>query len=818
MISGYPKWDLAVWVVICFFQVCAPELTVRYSELQLCKENEHLCVTLARDCSPPPPTATLEDLNMSCYYHMSEKSVTCHWRHKTNIYTETVSSLIFSSEDTILSCEGVLNAAAILNVTVKIRNYNTRSEIWSQPHTVLLYNIAKPSQPVLLALNSTVDSLVVSWRSSSDGICRLRYRNNTDAWSQAVSVPAHQGQMLVYIIKHLLPFTVYTAAVACRGQSGSWSHWSSEVTERTLQRAPSRRPVVCYRVEKNTSSGSFHLHLMWKALDLHEAGGQLIGYQVSYEPVKTQKLRKEIHNVTEPELSLVVEEGRCMVTVNAHNMAGLGPATYLSINTHTENTLPSVKHLWVSRSVRAERGLLVQWASSQSAAPSTLPVSHFAIRWRAELNLPSSHWTRVDGATTSVLLREHLEPERSYIISVFPVLSLHCGPPLSLPASLQHGALLEAVRLKVVGKTETTVTAVWTWQRKSTGGSKVDRYDVMLRRGSHRQTVQLWPDQRQHTFLNLTPNTEYSLILLAGNVSMDIIVITTVGEVTAAVTAAPLVVLLVFVTVAVVFYMTLHKSYLVSNPRCSTTGQWLLNTNKQKLAERSTLDIQDFQVTDVLGEKSPIMIGPKPTASSDENLHEDMSLPSFSHLIIKLSALDSETEYVSHHTQHQDVSLQPYYLDYIIKGDDPDDAPLQLCQTHQALACLLQEGNPNGQDRGVHGLRQTGQAVNCDFHEILVSEVSQCFSETEAENMANLPFLRKCVDVETCCGQTDCSSLLCEEDYISNSLFTAKPTDEHIRLYHNVSMTQSPSNYDNHPSKLGWKHHDSPKKSNMVTR
>lgn len=37
-----------------------------------------------------------EDLNMSCNYQMSDKSVTCDWSLETNIYTETVSSLIFS--------------------------------------------------------------------------------------------------------------------------------------------------------------------------------------------------------------------------------------------------------------------------------------------------------------------------------------------------------------------------------------------------------------------------------------------------------------------------------------------------------------------------------------------------------------------------------------------------------------------------------------------------------------------------------------------------------------------------------------------------
>ncbi|MEQ2218183.1 hypothetical protein XENOCAPTIV_030676, partial [Xenoophorus captivus] len=40
--------------------------------------------------------------------------------------------------------------------------------------------------------------------------------------------------------------------------------------------------------------------------------------------------------------------------------------------------------------------------------------------------------------------------------------------------------------------------------------------------------LSLWPDQQhQHTFSNLTPSTEYSLLLLADNLSRSIILVAT---------------------------------------------------------------------------------------------------------------------------------------------------------------------------------------------------------------------------------------------------------------------------------------------------
>lgn len=57
--------------------------------------------------------------------------------------------------------------------------------------------------------------------------------NFLHCFQAADTVPAYEDQSLTYSIKDLLPFTVYGAAVACRGESSFWSDWSAEVTVRT---------------------------------------------------------------------------------------------------------------------------------------------------------------------------------------------------------------------------------------------------------------------------------------------------------------------------------------------------------------------------------------------------------------------------------------------------------------------------------------------------------------------------------------------------------------------------------------------------------
>uniref|UniRef100_A0A667WLZ1 Fibronectin type-III domain-containing protein n=1 Tax=Myripristis murdjan TaxID=586833 RepID=A0A667WLZ1_9TELE len=354
-----------------------------------------------------------------------------------------------SSQAPVVSCDGIFTLASILNVTVRIKNYMEEREIWSEPQRVDLYLAVKAFQPVLTVVKSTAASALVSWQSSGDGSCRLRHRlSTTDIWTEFV--PVHGRQTRLFTIKDLLPFSVYRAAVACRGETGFWSDWSSDVTLRTLERAPSGAPEVCYRLEKTTSGGSSLLHLMWK---VDCAGGRVLGYQLSYAPTKKkqQLLQQQstILNTTELTALLVVKERYYSVNITAFNTAGLGPATSC-----------------------------------------------------------------------------HLEPDQSYNISVFPVSGELCGPPQALPASLQHGALLEAVRLQQVGVTKTTVTVMWAWQRR-TEPIRVSRYRVMLRSDSEEQVLSVWPDQSEHTFLNLTPNTEYSVLLLADDASRELIPIKT---------------------------------------------------------------------------------------------------------------------------------------------------------------------------------------------------------------------------------------------------------------------------------------------------
>lgn len=125
-------------------------------------------------------------------------------------------------------------------------------------------------------------------------------------------------------------------------------------------------------------------------------------------------------------------------------------------------------------------------------------------------------------------------------------------------------------------------------------------------------------------------------------------------------------------------------------------------------------------MTDVLGVRSIITVSPTSQQSSEEDLHEDTSLLSISHVIIKLDTDSPVT------TEHQLVSLQSNCPDYAVnchrpgrRSQDADDAQLHRTHEENSWFPLKDEG-----------------------------------------------------------GRIDCSHLICETVYVANSCFTGKTAED----------------------------------------
>ncbi|XP_010788218.1 uncharacterized protein [Notothenia coriiceps] len=299
----------------------------------------------------------------------------------------------------------------------------------------------------------------------------------------------------------------------------------------------------------------------------------------------------------------------------------------------------------------------------------------------------------------------------------------------------------------------------------------------MLRRDSERQTLSLWPDQWQLTFINLKPDTEYSLLLLVDNATRNIIPVkTNVDEVPAVATATPLLLLAFTVFIISILSRTVYKSYFfppIPSPRGSTTGQWLMDPNHHKTAERNILHIEDFQVMGVHGENGLITIGPNFKSSYEEDLNENNSPLSISQLSTKPSALEVDTDYIPDvpvTTEHPLIPLQSYEADYglnyrkcdrVFTSEERREADAaQLSPKKEANVCFPGvEHRPDDFSERAH---QTEAALKLNVPELMANS---CVNQItcEADYMVKSSFL----------GKTDVWP-----DYTENCCLNSKTADE----------------------------------------
>ncbi|KAG9355023.1 hypothetical protein JZ751_001736 [Albula glossodonta] len=314
------------------------KVTVQSGELKPCKDNDHLCVTDSSDCIPESSVIQGEVKNISCFYQRNDESITCSWNSLNNYNGDIEYTLFFSSVRTMYDCPSIFNLAAVFNVTVRARSNKKTTLALSDPCVLDLCAAERPSRPNITSISSmTKNSLHVKWTTDKFNFnatvqCKIRYKVTTAAqWTQVMdnSIVDQRG---VYTIEDLQPFSSYRVAVSCTGGCGQkhWSDWSTERLGSTPETAPSKPLNVCQHIEPLNSEGKRSLWLMWKALDVSDTHGNILGYQVHYVPPNQLSLGRTV-NTTDMGIWLSLIDEEYDVRVMAYNGAGGSPYTYCKI-------------------------------------------------------------------------------------------------------------------------------------------------------------------------------------------------------------------------------------------------------------------------------------------------------------------------------------------------------------------------------------------------------------------------------------------------------------------------------------------------------
>ncbi|XP_051758819.1 interleukin-31 receptor subunit alpha isoform X2 [Ctenopharyngodon idella] len=641
-------------VLICVFFFCCAlksvfsiqELTVTGKDLKDCGKQKNVCVMSSADCLAASDvlTATPESfVNMSCHYLVHEESFTCRWIQMSEIRTETVSTFIFRRTDDVY-CPSILNFFSRFNLTIKSKSVIDQKEQFSDVYPVYMEEIVQAPRPVIMSVNVTDSSVNVTWNSGIITVtkCRIRYKHlNTESWTETASNESP------FVIEGLQAFSEYRLSVSCAHESGRWSDWSDETRVKTSESSPSASLSLSYYVASDGNSGVRQLLLLWKALDVTDARGLIRGYEVSYMPIKQPSLKKTIHTA-ELKAVVLVRAEEYEVTVWAFNSAGHSPPRRLRVD--------------ASRSHGSS--LRIRWDRDFSA----VNVSEFAIEWSAVTNPIRKHWQRVDGSTFTARLTG-IEPDENYTISVFPVYDSLCGPPTSISASLQHGALLDLDRFRLVNVTQSSLVVQWTW-KEAKPRVNVRQYRLVLEGAHGKESLSVFPDKQQHTFDQLHANAKYSVYIQGetttwnfSKASLDVNTpLIDYDEMMRF--AVPVVLLLLIFGIFSVSSRTIFREYffpIVANPRYSLIGRWLLNPHLKGSGKICVLKLESLFQFDQQ-EKNFIQVERRVSLISE---HEEV-IPS------KISTTgEGTTLWKPNSDAHAPFSL-PEYVDLPLLADNSD--------------------------------------------------------------------------------------------------------------------------------------------------
>ncbi|XP_039509043.1 interleukin-12 receptor subunit beta-2-like [Pimephales promelas] len=612
----------SVCVLICVFCICCAlkrkpvfsiqELTVTARELKDCGKN--VCVMSSADCPSESDvlTATPERfVNTSCHFLSHEESITCRWIQMNDVRTET---FIFRRTD--INCPSILHLYSHFNLTIKSKSIVSQKEWFSDVYPVIIKEIVQAPRPVITSVNVTDSSVNVTWNGGRTTKCRIRYKRlNTDSWTETADFPASEESL--FVIEGLQAFSEYHLSISCVQDLSRWSDWSSETRVKTSESPPSAPLSLSYHVASDVNSGLRQLLLLWKALDVTDARGLIRGYEVSYMPTKQPSLKKTIHT-TELKAVVLVRAEEYEVTVWAYNGAGHSPHRRLLIDASRSHDVRSVKSLWVYSDGSS---LWVRWGRDIT----DVEVSEFAIEWSVVKDPKHANWQRVDGSTFTTRLTG-LKQEEIYTISVFPVYGSVCAPQTSISADLQHGALLDVDGFRLVNVSRSSLTVRWTW-KQTEPRVKVLQYKLVLSGEHGAESLSVFPDQHQHSFHHLHPDSRYSVCIhgetASGNFTKASLDVSTPLRDSDEWTrfAVPVVLLLVFGIFSVSSVTVYRKHFLpvVANPRFSLIGRWLLNPHLQGSGRMCVLKLESVFPLDQQ-EKSFIHVERRESVTSE---HED---------------------------------------------------------------------------------------------------------------------------------------------------------------------------------------------------
>ncbi|NXO20284.1 CSF3R factor, partial [Cisticola juncidis] len=428
-------------------------------------------------------------LNLSCTLNLSDYGLTCRWELGTDSHLPTSVVLKCAGKPHPLpegprarcsvcrrsrgqAVTGCTPRGGHSHCTVprRLLQLYRQMEIWVSATNALgtaeserlridPMDVAKLDPPTLQSIQSIpfqTDCIALAWdvawgTEHMELQCELRYRAPEDpAWALVTGIIGRAGtaQRCGFLFG-----TQYHFQMRCRRNSASalasWSEWSPGRNYTTHEKAPTGKLDAWWGAQQAGPGGQLEVQLRWKAPRRREANGRVLGYRVTLSPRRRSRAPPTVCNTTHTQCSFSVPAGTRRVYLSAYNAAGESVPTEVVLLERKGQPVAGLQAV-----PGDEHSLWVHWEAPLA------PVIAYILEWQWVTTEPghcSTCWQMEhDGAATTALIQDGIEPFQLYNISVYPLYEGTVGVPVHTTAYSQQKAPSYApkLHLKRIGKSE----------------------------------------------------------------------------------------------------------------------------------------------------------------------------------------------------------------------------------------------------------------------------------------------------------------------------------------------------------------------------
>ncbi|NXW90468.1 CSF3R factor, partial [Alopecoenas beccarii] len=481
--------------------------------------------------------------NLSCVLNLSDYGLTCQWEPGADSHLPTSVALQFArvpepphhcrrsraAADTGCTPQGGHNRCTVPRRLLQLYR---QMELWVSATNALgtaesehlcidPMDVAKLDPPALWSIQSVPfqsDCVAVAWElarshAHMELLCELRYRAPEDAaWALVTGIP---GQARTAQHCGFLFGTPYRFQMRCRRSSarGYWSDWSPGRNYTTHEKAPTGTLDAWWSARPAGTGGQLEVQLRWKAPGRREANGRVLGYRVTLSPRRRGRDPPTVCNTTRTQCNFSVPAGTARVYLSAYNAAGESAATEVALLERKGQPLAGLRAV-----PGGERSLWVCWE------PPPAPPAAYVLEWQrvpAEPGGCSACWQMErDGATTTALIRDGIEPFQRYTIAVYPLYPDAVGVPVHTAAYSKQKAPSFAPKLHLKSISKSDAELCWEPLPVEMQNGFITGYTIFWANSTAEvSSAAVGPSLSSFVIQELKPSTLYKVHIMASTAS-----------------------------------------------------------------------------------------------------------------------------------------------------------------------------------------------------------------------------------------------------------------------------------------------------------